>query len=243
MIPIAPVAAGIGDFIGILIFVLFIVISVVGQIAAKWRESQEQAQKRQAQRPQPRPAAAQPRRAGGPAPRGAARPRAGAGQDPLKDEIGEFLRRAAERRGAAPAQPASGRPGPPPAPSRQSRPIQRRPAPPVEEPIDVELVEAAPAQDRAPAKPAPQPGDTAKRALEAVGHGIEQADERMIEHLHKVFDHDVGTLQHVQPGVQVQSPLPQTTAAGLAAMVSDPTRLRQAILLNEIFQRPEHRWL
>jgi hypothetical protein len=232
MIPVAPIVAGIGDFIGILIFILFIVISVVGQIAAKWREAQEQARRRAGQRPLPRPAPA-------PAPRAAGQPRAGAGQDPLKDEIGEFLRRAAERRGAA-----QGRPGPPPPPPPpQARPAQMPAARRVEEPIDVEIVEVRPPLSRRPTKQVRQPLGTPRTAAEALGHDIEQADERMAEHLHKVFDHDVGTLRHAQSSVQVHGPLPQTTAAGLAAMFSDPTRLRQAILMNEILQRPEHRWL
>ncbi len=232
MIVVLPVFGAIEDFIGILVFVLFIVISVVGQIAAKWREQQEQAQRRARQ--------AQPPRPGQPA-----RPRAGVGQDPLKDEIGEFLRRAAEKRGAGPAQPAR-RPGQPPTPPRPVREVRpaRPPKPVIEEPIEVELVEvpSTPVARRLGALEARDAANKAKSTAEALGHHIDLADERMAEHLHSVFDHQVGTLGHATKGVQAQKPLPQTSAAGLAAMIGDPVRLRQAILMNEILQRPEHRW-
>ena len=244
MIPVVPVVAGIEDFIGILVFVLFLVISVVGQLLAKLRESQEQAQRRQAQqRPAHRGAAA------GPAPRagGGAQGRAGQGQDPLKDEIGEFLRRAAERRGAAPEQPAR-RPATVPVPARENRATRevrsarKPPAPRIEEPVEVELVEVTTPARLSAFVPTQGATETARLATERLGRDIEQADERMAEHLHQVFDHQVGTLQRGQIQLQVQAPLPQTTAAGLASMVSDPVRLRQAILLNEILERPVHRW-
>ena len=35
---------------------------------------------------------------------------------------------------------------------------------------------------------------------------------------------------------------PQTAAAGLAAMLADAQGIRQAILINEILQRPTDRW-
>ena len=74
-------------------------------------------------------------------------------------------------------------------------------------------------------------------------------------HLHDVFDHQLGTLGGT-PGESAEaaqadeaealddriSSVPVAAAAGLAAILADATSLRQAILLNEIFQRPEHRW-
>ena len=81
------------------------------------------------------------------------------------------------------------------------------------------------------------------------------AEDVMEDHLHDVFDHDLGMLDGT-PGESAEaaraeeaetpddrvSPVPVTAAAGLAAILADATGLRQAILLNEIFQRPEHRW-
>lgn len=225
MIALIPLLAGIEDLIGVLVFVLFIVISVIGQIAAKWKEQQEKAQRRQAPAPVPRPG--QP-----------PRPRAAAGQDPLKDEIGEFLRRAADRRGAA--EPA-GRPAPPP-PQRPLREAQRLrpPKPPIEEPVEVELVEVAssPATSRLPSLRARE----AAQVVRQLGRDIDLSDERMSQHIHNVFDHQVGQLTHGQTHVQTHEPHPQTTAAGLAAMIGDPVRMRQAILMNEILQRPTRFW-
>jgi len=81
------------------------------------------------------------------------------------------------------------------------------------------------------------------------------SEDVMEDHLHDVFDHDLGMLDGT-PGESAEaaraeeaeapddrvSPVPVTAAAGLAAILADATGLRQAILLNEIFQRPEHRW-
>ena len=36
--------------------------------------------------------------------------------------------------------------------------------------------------------------------------------------------------------------MPATSAAGFAALLADADSIRQAIILNEILQRPEHRW-
>jgi len=70
-----------------------------------------------------------------------------------------------------------------------------------------------------------------------------------------VFDHQITALEGVsgesaqvtQPEETLTpedtiTPVPATAAAGLAAMFADPGDLRQAILINEILQRPEHRW-
>ena len=39
-----------------------------------------------------------------------------------------------------------------------------------------------------------------------------------------------------------EPPLPATAAAGLAAMLGNAESLQQAIVINEILQRPLHRW-
>ncbi|MEX0714466.1 MAG: hypothetical protein WD278_19170, partial [Pirellulales bacterium] len=79
---------------------------------------------------------------------------------------------------------------------------------------------------------------------------VDQADEMLESHLHQVFDHQLGSL-----GIQAAEPaelttesadnqaLPTTaTAEALATLLANPQTLRGAIVLNEIFTRPEHRW-
>lgn len=81
------------------------------------------------------------------------------------------------------------------------------------------------------------------------------SEDVMRDHVHDAFDHDLGELggspgesaeavQAEEPGAPDDrvSPVPVTAAAGLAALLADADSLRQAIVLNEIFQRPEHRW-
>jgi hypothetical protein len=72
---------------------------------------------------------------------------------------------------------------------------------------------------------------------------ISHADERLEEHLHDAFDHDVGALDHEDDGVS------EGTAQGkkgsrqnLLQMFRSKSALRNAILVREVFDRPEHRW-
>ncbi len=240
MIPLAPVLAGIGDFIVPLLFVLVFIISIIGQIMSKWREAQQQAQRRaqqqrvppQQQRPDRGPIAQQR-----PVQRPAAppKPAAAGGKDPLKDEISEFLRRAAQRRSGAPTQPAP-RPGAPPAAAPISRSPQRpRPA---QKPVTAEIAEPRPAPIAAqPRRIGAKPVGTA-----GLGRDVDMADERMKQHLQSVFSHHVGTLDLTQTEAAKVAAAAPTAAVGLAAMLQDPLALRQAIVLTEIFNRPEHRW-
>lgn len=228
MIQMAPVLAGIEEVIGPILFVLVVIVSVIGQVMAKWREAQQQAQRRgQASRPA-RPAGNPPRPAGSPqrTAAGSGKPAPG-GRDPLKDEIGEFLRRAAERRGGT-AAPAPTRPVP--APPRPVRPAQP--------PVTAEVV-----------PPRPPQLSTLKTHVgekrvgtTGLGHDIEQADEEMEKHLQAVFEHRVGTLSRADAEAMARTASSPTASIGLIAMLQDPLSLRQAIVLNEILNRPEHRW-
>ena len=83
---------------------------------------------------------------------------------------------------------------------------------------------------------------------------VEMADEALAEHLHDVFDHQVGRL--VSTSVHDEADAPASTAetvhgaikrspnaaAGLAGLLADKRNIRQAIHVNEILARPEQRW-
>jgi hypothetical protein len=235
-----PLAAGQGDLLFWAAVILFVIISFVVRMLGKLRDFQP-GQRPPQQRPVPRP--------GGPPP--GARPAAPPARDPMRAEIEEFLQRAGQRpapgRPQAPGQPGPLRPGV--APPRPARPAR------AQEPVELEL-EVMPEEESVPAHvrqhvSAREFGHLAS----GVGERLSQVDERVDQRLHEVFDHRVGRLGEV-PGESARPALPEeaetpddritslpaTAAAGLAAILASPVGLRQAVLLNEIFQRPEHRW-
>jgi hypothetical protein len=234
------------------IFLFIIAAGAIGHLMTKMKEKQEAARRRQ-QRAQAQ-----------------ARAQAEGKKEPLEDEIGAFLRGAADRRGAggpqagrpAPQQPrpAAARPRPVARPAARPAPQQRpvRPArpvgpPPVEEPVDLVLADVA-----QPAQPLrEQRGEDRLRHLAQadVGREVSHADEKMEEHVHEVFDHKLGqlagksgdtarpaTVQEASSPEDQVSPMPSTAAAGMAALFADTNNLRQAILIHEILRRPEERW-
>jgi hypothetical protein len=213
-----PLAFDAGDLIKILMILLFLVISVVGHFANKWREMQEEAARRaRARRPSP------------PSPQ----------QRPQDDEIAEFLRNANQRQ-----RPAGHQPPPPPPPS-PTRPSVFPPRPRVEEPLEAEVV-------------APSTGHLretlAARTLTSSSSGplggeVAQSDDRLQGHLHQVFDHQLSDLSTGEASStaptagQFRSPSPaMAPSAGLVSLLTNADSLRQAIILSEILNRPEHRW-
>jgi len=79
--------------------------------------------------------------------------------------------------------------------------------------------------------------------------GVDAADERMEAHLHQVFEHKLGELG-ARTSVAADSVLdddsgrargPQTSL-DIRKLFSTPENVRNAILLNEIIQRPADRW-
>jgi hypothetical protein len=220
-----PLIADVGDLIGFLIFLLFLIISVVGSLANKWRQMQEEAARR-ARQPRPQRPPRQPR--------------------PLDDEIADFLRTAGERREGGKPRPSGGPPGaPPPRPAatRPSQPPTPPPRPRTEEPLEVKPLETGPRR---------LAEELATRTLTSgsLGHlssDVAQADDRLESRLRQTFAHDLSTLS-AKPSVSPSSPaepatpLPPTAAAGLTALLASGANLRNAVILSEIINRPEHRW-
>jgi len=233
-----PIADGLGDIAIGLVVLVFMAILGLGQLLAKIREAQRAEQRRRGGR------------VGHPGGMRAGVPPAG---DPVRAEIDKFLRDVA-RRGAA-GRPQQARPaGPPQPPVPAWRPST--PAPPrlQEEPVHVEPVELEVLpEDTSVAEHVRQ---QAFRTLSPdVGTGLSESDKAIKEHMHGTFDHRLGALGET-PGESGQAaqaqetetpedritPFPAVAAAGLAALFADAQTVRQAILINEILQRPEHRW-
>ncbi len=214
---------------GILVAIIM-VVAVIAEVVAKWREAQAAGKK--ANLPRPNPARPKP-----------ARPRPAGGQDPLADEIGDFLRRATERRGQAGPRPA--REG------RASRPVRSPQPAQTEQPVQPILIDEP---DGGVAQHVQQRmKNDFKRLSPELGTEVAEADDKMDDHLHQVFDHRLGRLgvmsgETAKP-TAVNEPAaasaPATTvplAQAVAGILANPATASQAILLHEILRRPEERW-
>jgi len=225
MIELAPIVfADVENLIKIVLVILFIVVPAVLQLLNKGRNQKKPAP------PQRRPAPGPQRPAGD-------KPAVGE----LEDEIGAFLRRAVERRGG------------------RQRPVKRPAGEPVvaevvgRRPLSVEAVAEIPLGEEV-RQHTLDTGEFARRAA-TLGGEVAQADANIDDRLHQVFDHDVSSLAG-KPGESALPPqalsptepedhvteLPATAAAGLAALFANAQSVRQAVIINEILPRPEHRW-
>jgi hypothetical protein len=113
-----------------------------------------------------------------------------------------------------------------------------------EKPAEIKPVESPPATLGAP---------LAKRNLTTSGLGqltpeAAEADDRMEDHLRHAFGSQLATLESTEgtaatpPAPSQSVSLPPPAAAGLAAFFSSSDNLRNAVILSEIFNRPEDRW-
>ena len=259
MHPNAPLllAAGLNEIISVLVGLAFFVIWVINQIndAKKKQAAKEQNQQPAMPPPAERAAAAKP-----PQP------------DPLRDQVDEFLRRAGKQPAQAPpprkapqrdevvvlldeaavapprkslaeqvraqAEAAlrranqSASPAPPTAPAQKQRPAQR---PTQSQP---QRRKSSIAERTSPVK-----HDFNKEVAD-LGARVKQADEQFDRQLQKKFDHELGTLGSRPSATPPAEPATQTPspAAQIAAMLSNPDGVRQAVILNEILHRPSDRW-
>ncbi len=218
MIEMAPLlAVDVGEIVTFIVVILFMVVPAIGKLFAK--------------KEQPHKGPAGGGGAGQPAPKPA--------PAKVEDEIGDFLRRVVQKREAARPQQA---------PQAKARP-PRRPAPRPEQPVRAEAV----AEPVVIGAGRDLTSDKFPRRDIELGKKIGKVEQELEQHTHERFDRKVGRIApaSTQPTTEAQpasqeseaaASMPSTAAAGLAAMLADTQSLRQAILLNEIIQRPEHRW-
>jgi hypothetical protein len=178
-------------------------------------------------------------------------PRPAGGKPVVQDEVAEFLKRAAEKRSTtktAEGRPAQERVDPRIVEMRaaaQKRQSANRSAAPAE------IVEARTVEPLTPSRwPGPvhshvDTRDLAERAGQLMQ--VDRADAAFQAHIQSL-DHQVGRINESDAG-QPSTPAdagPQTIVAPpnevFAALLSDPQSLRQAIILNEIIERPVERW-
>jgi hypothetical protein len=89
-----------------------------------------------------------------------------------------------------------------------------------------------------------QRAEQLSRHASQLGAQVGQADEKLEGRLHEKFDHDIGKIhdesvtgagQGGQEGVAL-------SASDIVGMLSNPKSISQAVVLNEILQRPIDRW-
>jgi hypothetical protein len=179
----------------------------------------------------------------------------------VANEIDEFLRRAAQRRNPQAAPPRPSLPEPvavgPVRPRPQPARVEAAPA----QPVQAELVAARPVGGEV-AEHVKKYLDSEKfdsRAGELGQEVVQTVNREIDQHLRQVFDHSVSRLAAVPgeasagpvegPGAPTVSSTSEaseglfpTSAIDLAAILSSADLVRQAIVLNEMFRRPEERW-
>ena len=157
----------------------------------------------------------------------------------MDDEVSDFLRRAAQRRGTPEHQ-------------AEHASLSQLPSAFDEEVVDVEIVDDGPFDGTVSEHVDQHPGAGAfaERSSD-MGDRVAVADDVMDSRMHHKFDHTLGSLEKEdiiedispivegRPGAQVG----KAVALGeIAALMGDRQSLRAALVFSEIIQRPEHRW-
>ncbi|MFP6669958.1 MAG: hypothetical protein VB857_00975 [Pirellulaceae bacterium] len=75
-----------------------------------------------------------------------------------------------------------------------------------------------------------------------LGEEVGEADERLEKHLHEAFDHKLGTLEHEDLDPSSDKKSSESSPQGLQQLLRTKSALRNAIILREIIDRPDHRW-
>jgi hypothetical protein len=253
-------AAGLNEIVSVLVGLAFFVIWVINQIndAKKKQAADEQRKAAPAQLP-PDPAAAAGnappadplrsqvdeflRRAGkqpAPAPQGPPRPpRIPTGREevvvllddpsvpprvaPKHQTLAETMRKKTDAADIERAKPTA---------SQRPRETKSRPPQP-----------ASPPRSKSVAKRTGASRHDFNQEVADLGSRVKQADAQFDRQLQQKFDHTIGSLTTRPTGtVQPAADAPLPAAAQIAAMLASPDGVRQAVILNEILNRPTDRW-
>jgi hypothetical protein len=164
------------------------------------------------------------------------------GRQDVNDEVRDFLQRASERKSET---------RPPAQQQEASRPTRRLQQQSIEI-VDAEVIDDPPtgAGVRSHVKQHLNTREFDQRASQ-MAQGEANSDRVMQSHMHKTFDHQLGSLA---PAATSDPPMTQeeqqasdlvgvpNTANDFMAMLRNPAQVRQAIIMNEILRRPEDRW-
>jgi len=168
----------------------------------------------------------------------------------MRDEVEEFLRRAAQRRAQAESkrrgelQQAAQPPEPRPAPINRAPLRSPKPVPHLEPLVEIIEAEEANTSDRFSSSVQQHMLGSAEISRHAsnLGAEVDLADDKLEARLHQTFDHQIGALKDTTTAAKVIVAGGTAGAFSVTAMLASPQNIRNAIILNEIFARPEHRW-
>ncbi len=204
--------------------------------------------------PVPRPADRAQGRPPRPPRTDAPRPELTPEQAKINAEIEEFMRRAKDRRGQTPREPAAGS-GSGSRQTAQQNSGERGAQPrQIGNATDVPVLEQRDFDAVAESVEKHLSNRSFGERAKHLADDIVRADEQMEQHMQAAFTRRVGTLQDSgDQGAKADSrpvtdaePSAVTdqsaAAAALAAMLRNPQSIRQAFVMQEILQRPEHRW-
>ena len=157
----------------------------------------------------------------------------------------EFLRDIAEQQARQQAGPPAGQRGVRPPPVRPARPL-----PPREPVLEAEVLEAAPLRDSVSQHVAQHLDPSSIRQHTAqLGAELAQEEAKHQSDVREKFGHKLGRLSGTPATASATAASRVTNLAGaltpagdLVQLLRSPASIRQAILLNEILARPEHRW-
>lgn len=165
----------------------------------------------------------------------------------MNRDLEEFLKKAAERRNQKQAQRRAPVQSPPPAnaqPLSQSG-SENRPSSPPKPQKPARPVGSSP-KGTPPKTTASPLGNSSIGTLSQSSSNVDQADERMADHLHQAFDHAFGDIAAPTTSSTADESPEVKQAEGLGkeilAMLRDPASVQRAIVLREILERPEHLW-
>lgn len=163
----------------------------------------------------------------------------------MAGNLDDFLKRAQERRrqkqqqGAQQPPPPRNPPPPPPTQRRPSPPPtpapQPRPAPPAFQPqplAEPDIIIAEEAHE--PLHSHIDTSDFEDRASH-MAEEVALADDHMDEHIHEVFDHDLGRLNE---SAEQKKARDAAKAHPIMKMLATKTGVQQAVIMAEILQRP-----
>lgn len=230
-LPIAtPLRADIGEWIGVVIFLVITAVSYLSQLSQK---------------------------AGQPAPRRAP-PRPDGGARDAAEEVRQFLERAnqqrkteAERRPIVPAEVVKSE-------TESDRSSRRPPAWARESVAESRTESNSPSVLRGESVAEHVQQHIERDPLPHHVPSVDQADEQMEAHLHQVFDHRLGSIGTARPipirdGTDepigqrtartdasedpAEAPRSNPLAAEIAGMLRNPQQIRQAVILGEILRR------
>lgn len=162
----------------------------------------------------------------------------------VRSEVEQFLRRLGEQQQAAGKKPKRSI-DPFEEPTRR-KPKRKRKQRNVESPrVDVitEDSQESPQSNRRVGERLTE-GRLAEHASH-LGEHVAQADDRLEARLHEKFDHRLGNISSRSSGDQTPAeaePEQLSSAARVRAMLSSPSGVRDAIILQEVLSRPVDRW-